>query len=117
MRTLCSVVLAFEALVIALVVPVAVQVAGLPAGLAGGLWGGLAAAALLLACVQRHRWGFHAGSVLQAVFVLSGFLVPSLLVLGVVFAGLWIAGIYVGGRTEALVAARERADGVGPANR
>lgn len=110
MRTLCTVVLAFQALVVALVIPVAIQVAELPVATAGWLWGGLAGAALVLAFLQRFRWAFHAGSALQVVFVLSAVLVPSLLVPGVMFAGLWLAAIVVGRRTEALVAARGRLD-------
>ncbi|WP_046469525.1 DUF4233 domain-containing protein [Allosalinactinospora lopnorensis] len=108
MRTLCAVVLAFEAVVIGLAVPVAIQLGGHSPALAGGVWGGLAVAALLLAALQRFRWAYYAGWVLQMALVTSGFLVPGLVVLGVIFAGLWIAAIVVGTRTDALRQAAER---------
>ncbi|MDA8370624.1 MAG: DUF4233 domain-containing protein [Nocardiopsaceae bacterium] len=115
MRTICSVVLAFEVVVIGLAVPVAIRLGGYSPALAAGVWGGLAAAALVLAALQRFRWGHYAGWALQAAFLVSGFLVPGLAVLGVVFAGLWIAGVLLGRRTDAMKAAyarqeRENAD-------
>ncbi|RCV50446.1 DUF4233 domain-containing protein [Marinitenerispora sediminis] len=107
MRTMCAVVLAFEAVVIALAVPVAIQLGGYSPAVAGGVWGGLAAAALVLAALQRFAWGHYAGWVLQAAFVVSGVLVPGLFVLGIVFAALWVAGVWLGRRTDAIRAARE----------
>ncbi|CAM4199224.1 hypothetical protein GCM10009799_18190 [Nocardiopsis rhodophaea] len=101
MRTICAVVLAFEVIVIGLAIPVAIQVGGYSPAVAGGVWGGLAAAALVLAALQRFRWGFYAACVLQAAFLASGFLVPGLAVLGVIFVGLWIAGVLLGRRTDA----------------
>ncbi|MBB6170851.1 ABC-type multidrug transport system permease subunit [Nocardiopsis mwathae] len=108
MRTICSVVLAFEVIVIGLAIPVAINLGGYPPALAGGVWGGLAAAALVLAALQRFRWGFYAACVLQAAFLASGFLVPGLAVLGVIFVGLWIAGVILGRKTDAM--AFERAE-------
>lgn len=107
MRTLCAVVLAFEVVVIGLAVPVAIQLGGHPPATAGAVWGGLAAAALLLAGMQRFRWAYYAGWVLQVLFLASGFLVPGLAVLGVVFVGLWVAATVVGRRTDAMQRAAE----------
>ncbi|GAB3214159.1 DUF4233 domain-containing protein [Marinactinospora thermotolerans] len=105
MRTICAVVLAFEVIVIGLAVPVAIQISDHPPALAGGVWGGLAFAALVLAFLQRRRWGFYAACVLQGLLLLSGFLVDGLLFLGVVFVGLWVAGVLLGRRTDAMQAA------------
>ncbi|MFC4561242.1 DUF4233 domain-containing protein [Nocardiopsis mangrovi] len=105
MRTICAVVLAIEVIVIGLAVPVAIQLGGYPPALAGGVWGGLAAAALVLAALQRYAWAHYAGWALQAAFLASGFLVPGLAVLGVVFTALWIAGVLLGRRTDAMKAA------------
>jgi hypothetical protein len=105
-RVICAVVLGFEVIVIGLAVPVAIQLGGYPPALAGGVWGGLAAAALVLAALQRFRWAYYGGWVLQAAFLASGFLVPGLAVLGVIFAGLWVAGVVLGTRTDAMKAAR-----------
>lgn len=109
MRTICAVLLAFEAIVLGLAVPVAVQLGGHSPALAGGVWGGLAVAALLLAAVQRFPWGFYAACALQVGFVASGLLVPGLAYLGIVFAALWITGVVLGRRTDAMKAAYEQA--------
>ncbi|GAA1123046.1 DUF4233 domain-containing protein [Nocardiopsis composta] len=111
MRTICAVVLAFEVIVIGLAVPVAINLAGFSPAVAGGVWGGLAAAALVLAGLQRFRWAHYAAWVLQAAFVASGFLVPGLALLGIVFAGLWVAGVVLGRRTDAMKAAADDAAG------
>ncbi|GAA3747154.1 hypothetical protein HDA32_001476 [Spinactinospora alkalitolerans] len=105
MRTICAVVLAFEVIAIGLAVPVAIQLGGHSPALAGGVWGGLAAAALVLACLQRFRWAFYAGWALQAALLASSVLVPGMVVIGVVFAGLWVAGVLLGRRTDAMKAA------------
>lgn len=105
MRTICAVVLAFEAVAIALAIPVAIQLAGLAPATAGAVWGGLAAAAVLLAALQRHTWAFHAGSALQLLILASGLIVPGmggLALLGAIFGALWAAGIVLGARTDAL---------------
>jgi len=104
-RTVCAVVLAFEAVVLGLAVPVAIQLGGHTPGLAGAVWGGLALAALVLAALQRFTWGFYAACVLQAAFLASGLVVPGLAYLGIVFVGLWIAGVVLGRRVEAMQAA------------
>jgi hypothetical protein len=100
-RTVCAVVLAFEAIVLGLAVPVAIQLGGHAPGFAGAVWGGLALAALVLAALQRFTWGFYAACALQVASLLSGFVVPGLISLGIVFVGLWIAGVVLGRRVEA----------------
>ncbi|TDQ46878.1 DUF4233 domain-containing protein [Actinorugispora endophytica] len=109
MRTICAVVLVFEAIILGLAVPVAIQLGGHPPALAGGVWGGLALAALLLTAVQRFTWGFYAACALQAGFVVSSLLVPGLPYLGIVFVSLWIAGVVLGRRTDAMKAEYESA--------
>ncbi|UOE22044.1 DUF4233 domain-containing protein [Thermobifida halotolerans] len=111
MRTVCAVVLAFEAVVLGLAIPVAIQLGGHSPGLAGGVWGGLALAALVLAGTQRFAWGFYAACALQVAFVASSLLVPGLTYLGIVFAGLWIAGVVLGRRVEAVRTASGDAGG------
>lgn len=110
MRTLCAIVLVFEALVLALCIPVAIQLADLSGLVGGSVWGGLALSALVLSGLQRHVWAMYAGSLLQLVFVASGLIVPGMLgvtVVGVIFAGLWFGGMYLGRVTEAQLARRE----------
>lgn len=113
MRTLCAVVLAFEAVVIALAIPVAVQIAGMPPGTAAAVWGSLAGAALVLSALQRFTWAFHGGSLLQAVLVAAAVIVPGmggLVVVGLLFAGLWIAAIVLGSRVEGRSAGARRSE-------
>ncbi|MFD0772747.1 DUF4233 domain-containing protein [Streptomonospora algeriensis] len=110
MRRMCAVVLLLEFVVIGLAVPVAIQVAGIDPAVAGGLWGGLAALALLLSALQRFRPAYYAGWALQAVFLVSGFLVPGLALLGFIFLALWVTAVLLGQRTDAQDAARA-ADG------
>lgn len=105
MRKLCAVVLVFEAIVLGLAIPVAIQLGEYSPSFAGGLWGGLAAAALVLAGLQRHSWAFYTGGLLQLAVLASGVLVPSVALLGIVFAGLWCAGVLLGRRTDIETAA------------
>ncbi|GLU47960.1 DUF4233 domain-containing protein [Nocardiopsis ansamitocini] len=109
MRTICAVLLVFEAIVLGLAIPVAIQLGGLSPGFAGGVWGGLALAALVLAALQRMRWAFYLACVLQVAMVVSSFAVPGLPFAGLVFAALWIAGVVLGRRTDAMKAEYERA--------
>ncbi|KIH98142.1 hypothetical protein LP52_14450 [Streptomonospora alba] len=106
MRRMCAVVLLLECMVIGLAVPVAIQVAGIDPAVAGSVWGGLAGLALLLSALQRFRPAYYAGWALQAAFLISGFVVPGLALLGVVFLALWVAAVLLGQRTDAQDAAR-----------
>jgi hypothetical protein len=87
--------LAIEALVLLL----AIQ----PIRLLGGSLGGwavaavvaLAVAAGVLAGMTRRPWVWNAGTVLQALVLLTGLLHWSLLVLGLLFAGVWVYILHV----------------------
>ncbi|WP_285728933.1 DUF4233 domain-containing protein [Nocardiopsis sp. ATB16-24] len=107
MRVVCAVILAFEAIVIGLFVPVAIAVEGMAPAMAGGLWGGMAAAALVLAGLQKYRWAHYAGWVLQAAFLFTSFLVSGAMLIAVVFVSLWVTGVVMGRRTDAMKAAHE----------
>lgn len=105
MRTLCRVVLAFEAIVIGLAIPVAINVEGMAPTTAVGIWGGMALAALVLAGLQRFTWGYYAGWVLQVLFLLSSFLISMMIVAAVVFVSLWVVAVVMGSRVEQAQAA------------
>jgi dolichol kinase len=107
MKTLCASVLIFEAIVVLLAIPVAIVVSGVsaPIGIGGGL-------ALMLACIfvgasQRRSWGLIAGWIVQVLVILTGFIVPTMFLLGAIFAILWFYAIRVGQRGDAIKAARE----------
>jgi uncharacterized protein DUF4233 len=102
MSRLSATVLLLEAVVIALTALPAVKlehVAPLAAGLAAGL---LAVAAVLLAALARRRLAvtLAGGSLLQALVIASGVVLPVMYILGGIFAMLWVTGIWLGHRVE-----------------
>jgi hypothetical protein len=100
MRRLCAMVLACEAIVIALAIPVAIAVVHTDAK-AAGIAGGVAAVlCLLLAGFLRYRWAYVAGSALQVLVIVSGFVVSTMFFLGAIFAALWITAIWLGRTVE-----------------
>ena len=102
MSRLSATVLLLEAVVIALTALPAVKlehVAPLAAGLAAGL---LAVAAVLLAALARRKLAvtLAGGSLLQALVIASGAVLPVMYILGGIFAILWVTGIWLGHRVE-----------------
>jgi hypothetical protein len=104
LRQLCGTVLAMEAIVIGLAIPVAIVLEHVHHGLAGGVGGGLAVSALLLSGVVGRPgvgWALVAGTVLQALVIAAGAVVPAMYALGAIFAALWITGIWLARRLAA----------------
>ena len=102
-RQLCGTVLIMEAIVIGLAIPVAIVGEHANRGVAGGVGGGLAICALLIGGVvgrPRMGWALWAGTVLQALVIAAGVVVPAMYVLGVIFAALWVTGIWLVRRHE-----------------
>lgn len=113
MRALAACVLVSEALVILFAVLVAKDLSDLDGSTVWAVGGAASLACLLLAGLLRFRWAYVAGSVLQALVVASGVVVPLMFVLGLVFAALWSLGLTLGLRVQRLqaAAARDAADG------
>jgi hypothetical protein len=104
LRQLCGTVLAMEAIVIGLAIPVAIVLEHVHRGLAGGVGGGLAVGALVLSGVVGRPgmgWTLVAGTVLQALVIAAGAVVPAMYGLGAIFAALWITGIWLARRLSA----------------
>lgn len=99
-RRLLATVLACEAIVIGLAIPVAVAVLKVDGRTAGLVCGGLAVACLLLAGLLRFPWAVAAGTVLQALIIATGFMVPAMFFLGVLFGALWGTAIWMGRKAE-----------------
>jgi hypothetical protein len=102
MSRLTATVLLLEAVVIALTGVPAVKlehVAPLAAGLAVGL---AVVAAVVLAAWARRRLAVTlvGGSMLQALVIASGAVLPVMYILGGIFALLWVTGIWLGHRVE-----------------
>jgi hypothetical protein len=105
MKRLCATVLIMETVVIWLAIPVAVSVDHASARKAGVAGAVLAVAAVALAAVARRRlrWTVIGGSVLQALVIAAGAIVPVMYFLGAIFAALWITGIWIGHRVDTAV--------------
>jgi hypothetical protein len=88
--------------VIWLAIPVAIAVDHAPAARTGIAGGVLAVAAVALAAVARRwlRWTVAGGSVLQALVIAMGAIVPIMYFLGAIFGALWVIGIWLGHRVD-----------------
>ena len=102
MRRLCATVLVLEAIVIGLAIPVAVMIGHASPVLACGAGAAAVLAAVLLAGMVGRwgRWPYVAGTLLQALVIVSGVVVPVMVFLGAVFAALWVIGMRLGYRVE-----------------
>jgi hypothetical protein len=101
MRSLASIVLGFESLVLALVTPVMISIANVRPAVALPVCLGLAVLALLATGLLRNQVGYALGSVVQVGAVGLGFVVPVMFVLGLAFAAFWVMAIVLGRRIEA----------------
>jgi hypothetical protein len=103
MRRLCATVLIMETVVIWLAIPVALAIDHASPRRAGIAGVALAVAALVLAVLARRRlrWTLIGGSVLQALVIAAGAIVPVMYFLGAIFAVLWVIGIGLGRRFDA----------------
>ncbi|MFD8698788.1 DUF4233 domain-containing protein [Kitasatospora purpeofusca] len=109
MRTLCSSTLIGEALVVLFAALVAMQLTDVSHG---ALWtvSGIAMVLCVLLCGMITRPGAVAvGWALQFGLIASGFVVPTMFVLGVIFAGLWWCSVHYGRRIDEIKAARTAA--------
>ena len=103
LRQLCGTVLIMEAVVIGLAIAPAIVLEHLSRGVAGGVGGGLAACALVLGGLVGRPgmgWALWAGTVLQALVIAAGVVVPAMYVLGAIFAALWVTGIWLARRLQ-----------------
>jgi hypothetical protein len=110
-RSLASIVLAFESVVLALVTPVMISVADIRPAVAIPICLGLFVLALLAAGLLRFRAGYVVGSLVQVGAVGLGFVVPVMFVLGLFFAGFWVAALVLGRRIEEAKKAHEATAG------
>ena len=102
MRRLCATVLVFESIVIVLAIPVAIVIghAGPARAVSTGVIAAVAAVVLAGLVGRFGRWPYVAGTVLQAVVIAFGIVVPVMFFLGAVFAALWVIGMRLGYRVE-----------------
>jgi len=105
-RSLGSIVLGFEFVVVFLGALVIFGLKALPAAVALG--GGAILVVLMLVTIPllRFRWGFWLGWALQVVVIAAGFLVSMMFIVGAIFAGMWAYCMVVGARLDRANAAR-----------
>jgi hypothetical protein len=116
MRSLASIVLGFEALVLALVTPVMISVADVEPSIALPLCLGLAVLAVVAAGLLGNQVGYVLGSIIQVAAVGLGFVVPVMFALGLAFGTFWVMAIVLGKRVdEAKAAAQAQSAQGGPA--
>jgi hypothetical protein len=113
MRSLASIVLAFESVVLALVTPVMISVADGRPAVAVPVCLGLFALALISAALLRFQAGYVLGSLVHVGAVGLGFVVHVNFVLGVAFAAFWVAAIVLGRRIEEAKRAHEQLGSAG----
>ena len=89
-RSLASIVLGFETIVVFLAALVFFGLGALPPVLALG--GGALLCLIMLATVAllRYWWAYAVGWAIQAIIVLSGFLNPVMFFIGAIFAAMWV---------------------------
>jgi Protein of unknown function (DUF4233) len=102
MRRLCATVLVLETIVIWLAIPVAIAIehASPARALTAGVTVAVAAVVLAGLVGRFGRWPYLAGTVLQAVVIAFGAVVPAMYFVGAVFAALWLTGMWLGHRVE-----------------
>lgn len=101
-KRLLATVLIMETVVIWLAIPVALAVEHASARRAGVAGVVLAVVAVALAAVARRRlrWTIVGGSVLQALVIAAGVIVPVMYFLGAIFAAFWVIGLRLGHRLD-----------------
>lgn len=63
---------------------------------------GLAVVCLLAAGLMRQAWGVTLGWVIQVAAIVTAFVVPTMLVVGIIFLGLWVLVMVQGAKVDAL---------------
>lgn len=99
-RSLASIVLGFETIIVFLAALVFYGLGVLPPAIALG--GGALLVAVLLATIAllRFPWAYVIGWILQALLVATGLLNPVMFVVGGLFAGMWVYSMVTGTRID-----------------
>ncbi|WP_394551794.1 DUF4233 domain-containing protein [Agromyces sp. MMS24-JH15] len=112
-RSLASIVLAFETIVVFLAALVIWGLAptengtwGLPPWTALAVGGGIILLLVLTIALLRFDWAYGLGWAIQAIVVAAGFINPAMFFVGALFGGIWAYAMVTGGRIDRDRAAR-----------
>jgi len=99
-RSLASIVLGFELIVVFLGTLVIFGLSDLPAWVTLG--GGALVCLIMVAVLGllRFEWAYGIGWAVQVIIVASGFLNPAMFFVGAIFAGMWVYCMIAGGRID-----------------
>jgi hypothetical protein len=99
-RTLASIVLGFELVVVFLATLVIFGLSDLPAWVTLG--GGALLCLIMVATLGllRFPWAYLIGWAVQVVILATGFLNPAMFVVGALFAGMWVYCMITGTRID-----------------
>ncbi len=111
MRVLGSSVLALEAIVILLAIPIAINNADVNAGLALGVGFGVALFMFVIIGIITKPIAIPLGWIVQGAAIASGFIVPTMFVVGGIFAILWYFAVKNGTRVDRARELGEAAEG------
>ena len=99
-RSLASIVLGFETIVVALAALVVFGLDRLPPAVALGGGAALCLAMVALIGLLRFSWAYPIGWALQGLIVLTGFLNPAMFFVGAMFAAMWAYCMISGNRID-----------------
>jgi len=100
MRTLASIVLTFEAIVVGLGSLVVFGLRRLDAPLALGGGAALVIVMLLTVALLRYRWAYAVGWAIQVLVLATGLIEPGFYVVGIIFGAMWVYCIVAGARLD-----------------
>jgi hypothetical protein len=104
-RGIAASVLVFEGLVVFFATLVALDLSDVDDSTLWWTGGTVTVACVLTAGLLGRPWGYVVGSLLQALVVAAGLLVPAMFVLGAIFAALWFLALHLGRKVARLQAA------------
>jgi len=113
-RRLTSSVLSMEFVVFWLAIIVAIVQSHVRVAAAVAVGGALAIGCIGVAAMIRRSWAYKAGSALQVLAILCGFVVPAMFVVGVIFAVLWTIAVRLGDAALRRAKVFEEYVGAGP---
>lgn len=101
----CTAVLVLEAFVVLFASLVAIGFEIAPRQVIWGVGLSISALCLVLSGLTKRRFATIAGTVIQALLIGSGFLIPGMFIVGGIFAVIWVVALRLGARID-----RERAE-------